>query len=419
MESKPVPDEQMDAPSAEPNDDQQETPTSNPESSVGPSNGLMGDLAVFLAEIPDPATSPSPSSQHEVDYPEKIKRLKKRIDSLRHDASEARKAFKYVEKIVEKTVLTEGQREELGKLWQEEFEGFEKKLHHSREVAIQASGTIEDFLKAIVPYLEDQERQVEEKVKLLADYRDTVSSGKQRAYDISKSFDNMQERIKFFRAKFIKYTTETDNKMATAMDKLQEDIDQLSNTWKTVSWSFLVLFKGIQDELQVEVNEDVPPSPQDLKGGQSIRELRQELEDYFCRRLEAADQNVAVTKKIDELIQIANDFSVIWNLIEDNVTEIETKLSFMASPLAQVFYNRLSRLPEQYRGLKEALDSYAIALSERSVAETAAAECSEHSAETAAAEGPGRPGRDQRPPLLDRIKTMLHVKERRPSRRPR
>jgi len=48
-----------------------------------------------------------------------VKRLKQRIHTLRHDASEARKAFKYVEKIIEEMQLSDGQCEELGRLWQE------------------------------------------------------------------------------------------------------------------------------------------------------------------------------------------------------------------------------------------------------------------------------------------------------------
>jgi len=108
--------------SAEPNDVQHEEPASNTKSPIGPSDGLMGDHPVFLDEISDYASSHSPFSQYEADYSESIKQLKKRIDTLRHDASETRKAFKCVEKIVEKMVPSDEQRDELRKLWQEGFE---------------------------------------------------------------------------------------------------------------------------------------------------------------------------------------------------------------------------------------------------------------------------------------------------------
>jgi len=198
---------------------------------------------------------------------------------------------------------------------------------------------------------------VNEKLNLLAVYRDTVTEGKNRAqaFDTSKSFRDMQYSIMVFKAKVMTYSTEADKNMTIVVDILQKDINQLSNTWKTMRWNFLVLFKGIQDELQVtEPNEDVT-------GGQGIRELRQDLGDYRRRRREAAGQNVAVTKKIDELIQLANNFGVIWDLIIDIVMEIETKLLKISEFPVQIFYDRLSRLPGQYRGLMEALDIYAAA----------------------------------------------------------
>jgi len=327
--------------------------------SEGP--GLMGDVADFLAEIPDTASSPGPSSQYEAAYPEPIARLKERITTLRRDAGKTRKAFKDVEKVIEEMELTDGQREELVRLWQKEFKGFEEKLHSSKQVAIQAHGTIEDFLKTIVPYLEDRKHSVDRKVELLAQYRDTVTEGRNRALDISKSFSDMRNGIKVFKELFNSYSTEADNQMTAVMDELQRQINQLSNSWQTVIRSFLSVFNGIQDELQVtEPNEDVV-----VPDGQGIGELKRDLSEYRRRRREAADQNVAVTKKTGELIQLAGNFGAIWNSIEVIVIDIETKLLKISGPPTQVFYTRLSNLPGQYRGLMEALDLYAAALSER------------------------------------------------------
>jgi len=195
-----------------------------------------------------------------------------------------------------------------------------------------------------------------------------VIKGKQRARDICKSFDDMQYRIKIFKAKFISYTTETDNKMATVMHKLQEDINRLSNTRETVSSRFLVLFKGVQDKLPSQgavSNENGPPLPQNMSAEQTIRELQLKLDDYSRKRREAADTNIAVTKKLEELTQLANDYGVIWNMTEENVMVFERDLSLVAGPPMRVLYDRLSRLPGQCRGLMEALDLYAASLFER------------------------------------------------------
>jgi len=186
-----------------------------------------------------------------------------------------------------------------------------------------------------------------------------VTEGKHHACDISKSFHDIENSITDFKAKFRSYTTDAHNQLTTVMDELQRDIKRLSNTWQTVISGFLSLLNGIQDELQAtEPNEDVP-------GGQGIRKLKRDLGDCRRRRREAADRNVAVTKKTIGLIELVKNFGDIWNLIEVIVIDIETKLSAISGHPTEFFYGRLSNLPGQYRGLMEALDLYTAALSER------------------------------------------------------
>jgi len=195
--------------------------------------------------------------------------------------------------------------------------------------------------------------------------------GKQRASSIYKSFREMEYSIKVFRGKCSRYTAEAVNQMTTAINQLQEDITRLSESFNRVSLCFLSLFKDLQEMLQgAEPNENAPPLPQNISDRRrKKKELKLKRDDHCRRKSKATDQNAAVTNKTDALLQHADNFVVVWHLIEDNVTDIESKLSTISraghSSSKQVFYTRLSRIPGQYRGLMEALDLYAAALSER------------------------------------------------------
>lgn len=234
----------------------------------------------------------------------------------------------------------------------------------------------------IVTLLEDQKYPVDEDVKLIAGYRlrDSTSDIRMSFDDVRKSFEDnrvsfyrirktfkdihksfrdMHKGIWDFQARIDSYTEETDNKLATVMDKLRDDIRRLSNTSRTAGMQY--------DLLVADSDEDEPPLPQNMSGGQSVSELRPELNDYSRRRLEVVDQNlnVAATMKIDELTQLVDNFSVIWQLIENNAMFIDEKSELIGSSgLELFFYRRLSHLPGEYRDLMEALDLYAAALPE-------------------------------------------------------
>jgi len=92
------------------------------------------------------------------------------------------------------------------------------------------------------------------------------------------------------------------------------------------------------------------------------KEKSKKLQQQEAQQRNKSEKQVA--KYGENITSNTDGLRVVWNLIYDDLYLIERHLRVTASGKGQaLFQQRLSKLPEQYITLKDALEKYSLALS--------------------------------------------------------
>ncbi|KLO13450.1 hypothetical protein SCHPADRAFT_362603 [Schizopora paradoxa] len=268
------------------------------------------------------------------------KQLKLSVSAVSPKVVAVRKSFEVVGGIVER-FSTDGKDAKLRECWkliEKEYMDF---LQESSQLAIHGAEIIHDFLESVLPYL-NSSGNLDEKCEELKAYCGTLQEGENQARKFSKTLESVATQVVDFREKWQHRVEEAVGELKDSIKRLEDDIRELGRSIHDVT--------GNVSELK---------SP---KSNKTEKEKLKKEQQHESLQRQRADKQVG--KYSENITSNTDGLRIVWNLIYDDLYLIETHLRVTASGKGQaLFQQRLAKLPDQYRVLKDALERYSLALS--------------------------------------------------------
>jgi len=296
------------------------------------------------------------------------KSLDKSLISVSQGVTSAKASFMMVDRIIGDPGLQICREvkdsESLRKEWEALKSDFDAILVESRAVAKFAAAMIDDFLSTVMPYLFGDEgsnpQEVSERLRKkqseMREYRKTLVGGGRRANIFAKDLNNISVRVLEFGKKWATHTKDTVTNLSIEIEQLQKDISAASASVAKSGATFSSMIARKHLDLGGHGTQNL-----------QLKVVKKRLQGLVKETKEASKAQKKtdgqVIKRTGAIQERTDDLIMLWNLIHDDVGVIEGQIKISENGKApEVFRQRVDKLGVQYIHLRDALNSYWLAV---------------------------------------------------------